>query len=102
MPDLSLVLDGARASPTQQKLYLEHLSLGRLDVTASFLPAPWDAAASQGALQFTPGARFACSCFGTSPSRCRNPVPAATPEGVLAALGACAPFRAGQEHCDSR
>jgi hypothetical protein len=49
MPDLSLVLGGARASPAQQKLYLEYLSLGRLDITASFLPAPWNAAASGGA-----------------------------------------------------
>ena len=41
MPDLSVVLGGARASPAQQKLYLEYLCLGRLDIMASFLPAPW-------------------------------------------------------------
>lgn len=49
MPDLSVVLGGARATPAQQKLYLEYLSLGRLDVMTSFLPAPWDAAALGGA-----------------------------------------------------
>lgn len=48
MPDLSVVLGGARATPAQQKLYLEYLSLGRLDIMASFLPAPWDAAALGG------------------------------------------------------
>ena len=48
-PDLAVVLHGSRATPSQQKLYLEHLYLARLDIMLSFLPTPWAAGAASGA-----------------------------------------------------
>ncbi len=48
-PDLAVVLHGARATPSQQKLYLEYLYLARLDIMLSFLPTPWAASGASGA-----------------------------------------------------
>ena len=47
-PDLAVVLHGARATPSQQKLYLEYLYLARLDIMLSFLPTPWAASGASG------------------------------------------------------
>ena len=52
-PDLAVVLHGARATPSQQKLYLEYLYLARLDIMLSFLPTPWAASGASGVHSLT-------------------------------------------------